>query len=156
MSAVYAALFAGVGWVVVDLIGLTGTPAQVARMVLVGLALGSVGLIAVLKARKAKRRKAELEKGGGAAAAIEDLGEEIAFQLSDAEGRLVKSRLGKEATLANLPTVLLLGESGVAKTSTFVNSGVNPELLSGHVYDEGQIAPTRAARTCCKQPVTAR
>ena len=144
MSAIYAALFAGVGWVVVDLIGLTGTAAQVARMTLIGLAFGSVGLIAFLKARKAKRKKAEREKGGAAAEAVEDLGEEIAFQLKDAEGRLVKSRLGKEATLANLPAILLLGENGVAKTSTLVNAGVNPELLSGHVYDEGQVAPTRA------------
>ncbi len=142
MSAIYAALFAGVGWVVVDMLGLTGTAANIARVTLIGLAFGSVGLIAVLKARKAKRKKVQREKGG--AAAIEDLGEEIAFQLKDAEGRLVKSRLGKEATLRNLPAVLILGEGGVAKTSVFVNSGVHPELLSGHVYDEGQIAPTRA------------
>lgn len=142
MSAVYAALFAGVGWVVVDMIGLTGMAAQVARMTLVGVAFGAVGLVAALKHRKAKRKKAERDKSG--AAPIEDLGEEIAFQLKDAEGRLVKSRLGKEATLAKLPAILVLGESGAAKTSTFVHSGVNPELLSGHVYNEGQIAPTGA------------
>ena len=143
MSAIYAALFAGVGWVVVDLIGLTGTPAQVARMTLIGAAFGAVGLIATLKARKAKRAKAERDKSG-AAAPIQDAGEEIAFQLKDAEERLIKSRLGKDATLANLPAFLVLGEDGAAKTSNFISSGVNPELLSGHVYNEGQVAPTRA------------
>ena len=143
MSAIYAALFAGVGWVVVDLIGLTGTVAQVARMALVGIALGAVGLIATLKTRRANRRKAERDKAGPAAR-IEDAGEELTFQLKDAEGRLTKSRLGKDAKLANLPAFFVLGEGGVAKTSNFVSSGVNPELLSGHVYNEGQVAPTAA------------
>jgi type VI secretion system protein ImpL len=144
MSAIYAALFAGVGWVVVDMLGLTGQVANVARMALIGIAIGAVGLVAALKHRKAKRKKQALEKGGAQAAAVEDAGEEIAFQLKDAEGRLVKSRLGKDATLANLPAFLVLGEGAAAKTSNFVSSGVNPELLSGHVYNEGQIAPTRA------------
>ena len=143
MSAVYAALFAGVGWVVVDMIGLTGMAAQIARMALIGVALGAVGLIATLKTRKAKRRQAERDKKG-VGAPIDDAGEEIAFQLKDAESRLVKSRLGKDATLANLPAFFVMGEGASAKTSNFVASGVNPELLTGHVYDEGQIAPTRA------------
>lgn len=142
MAAVYGALFAGIGWVVVDLLGLTGQVASIARMTLVGIAMGAVGLVAALKHRKAKKKQAERDKGG--AAPLEDAGEEILFQLKDAEKRLVGSRLGKDATLTNLPAFLVLGEPSVAKTSTFINSGVNPELLSGHVYNEGQVAPTRA------------
>jgi type VI secretion system protein ImpL len=41
--------------------------------------------------------------------------------------------------------VFLVGESGSTKTTTIINSALEPELLAGHVYQENNVLPTRAA-----------
>jgi type VI secretion system protein ImpL len=63
----------------------------------------------------------------------------------EAESRLASSELGRKATLSSLPVVLFLGKEGSAKTSLIVNSGLHPELLAGHVFQENLVAPTRTA-----------
>lgn len=61
----------------------------------------------------------------------------------DAVRKLRGSSLGRGASLGKLPLVFLLGEPGSAKTHTIVNSGLDPELLAGHVYQDNQILPTQ-------------
>jgi type VI secretion system protein ImpL len=47
--------------------------------------------------------------------------------------------------LSNLPVVFVIGEPGSTKTSTLLNSGLDPELLAGNVYQDNAVTPTRAA-----------
>lgn len=71
--------------------------------------------------------------------------EEIELIIREAQQRLSASRLGRGATLGNLPAIFLVGDSGAGKTAVVLHSGLDPELLAGQVYQEGNIVPTRAA-----------
>ena len=71
--------------------------------------------------------------------------EDVDHLVHDAVRKLRASSLGRGASLGKLPLVFLVGETGSAKTHTIVNSGLDPELLSGHVYQDNQILPTRTA-----------
>ena len=51
----------------------------------------------------------------------------------------------KDAKIGKLPTILLIGETASAKTTTMVHSGLEPELLAGQVYEENNLLPTPAA-----------
>ena len=68
---------------------------------------------------------------------------EIDLLVHDAVRRLKSSTLGRGATLGKLPVVFLLGDSGSTKTTTIIHSALDPELLSGHVYQDNNILPTR-------------
>jgi len=83
------------------------------------------------------------QSGGGAGAAGRD--DEIDSLVRDAEGRLASSNLAQGAKLSNLPVVFVIGEPGSTKTSTLLNSGLDPELLAGNVYQDNAVAPTRVA-----------
>ena len=45
--------------------------------------------------------------------------------------------------LCELPVYLLIGPEGSGKTSTFINSSVEPQLLAGQVTASGPVVPTR-------------
>ena len=68
---------------------------------------------------------------------------EIDLLVHEAVRRLKSSTLGRGATLGKLPVVFLLGDSGSTKTTTIIHSALDPELLSGHVYQDNNILPTR-------------
>jgi type VI secretion system protein ImpL len=68
---------------------------------------------------------------------------EVDSVLHEANGRLQASSLGHTANIASLPAIFLLGDSGTAKTSTVLHSGLEPELLAGQVYQGDAVAPTR-------------
>ncbi len=72
-------------------------------------------------------------------------GEEISVLIRDAEKKLAAAQLAKGSRIGNLPVILVLGEAAGAKTSTMVHSGLEPELLAGQVYQDGNIASTRSA-----------
>jgi len=76
-----------------------------------------------------------------APAEITDLGD----LLHEAESRLGDADSKKDAKLGNLPVILILGETGSAKTHTVLHSGLDPELLSGQMYDENNLLPTPTA-----------
>jgi type VI secretion system protein ImpL len=80
--------------------------------------------------------------GGGAPSGPDD---EIDSLVRDAEARLAASNLAQGAKLSNLPVVFVIGEPGSTKTSTLLNSGLDPELLAGNVYQDNAVAPTRVA-----------
>ncbi len=63
--------------------------------------------------------------------------------IRDANARLAQSRGG--AGIANLPMIFVIGDRGTAKTSTILNSGLEPELLAGQIYQENVVTPTRTA-----------
>jgi type VI secretion system protein ImpL len=70
-------------------------------------------------------------------------GDEVDLLLHEAGARL-QAGLGSSATVSGLPAIFLLGDSGTAKTTTVLQSGLEPELLAGQVYQGDAVAPTRS------------
>ena len=70
-------------------------------------------------------------------------GDEVDLLLHEAGVRL-EAGLGSSATVSGLPAIFLLGDSGTAKTTTVLQSGLEPELLAGQVYQGDAVAPTRS------------
>ena len=81
------------------------------------------------------------EMGGGAATG----GDEIDSLIREAERRLQASQLGKTARLGSLPLYFIVGESGSAKTTAVLQSGLEPELLTGQTVQDKTPIPTRTA-----------
>lgn len=63
--------------------------------------------------------------------------------LRAAEQKLKSAAGGK--SLGSLPLVYVVGQTNSAKTQTILQSGLDPELLAGEVYRDGQVAPTPLA-----------
>jgi type VI secretion system protein ImpL len=66
--------------------------------------------------------------------------DQIAQAFAEAAKRIQSAGIGQ---ISSLPAVFLLGESGTAKSTIIAQSGLEPELLAGHAYDDNLIAPTR-------------
>ena len=105
-----------------------------------GLALIGIGAAAAFIWWRRSRAAA----GGGTQEPL-DPSNEVDALMRDAETRLAAARVPKGSRLANFPLILLVGESGSAKTTILVNSGLEPELLAGQVYQDNNIVPTRSA-----------
>ncbi len=99
-------------------------------------------LVVYLVQQKKKKKAAALAEGGEPAGPG---GDEISTLVKEAEGRLAAAKLEQGARVANLPVYVLMGESGTAKTSVMMNSGLEAELLAGQVYQNNAVVPTRAA-----------
>ncbi len=67
---------------------------------------------------------------------------EIDYNFAEASKRMRAARGVKQ--LSTLPAVFLIGDAGSAKTSVLAKSGIEPELLAGHAFQEYVIAPTRS------------
>ena len=140
VSAIMVVVFVVAAWLVTDLLHLSGFAAMLVRMLLMSVVFSVFGLVYYFRQKREKRKQSEAERGKAAAAAEE---REIESFVRDAEVRLAASRVGKEAKLGNLPIYFLIGETGAAKTSIFVHSGVEPDLLAGQVYQDSNLVPTR-------------
>jgi type VI secretion system protein ImpL len=75
----------------------------------------------------------------------QSLSKEIDHLVNEASRRLKTSSLGRGANLGNLPLVFLVGEAGAGKTTTVLQSALDPELLAGQVYQDQTVLPTRVA-----------
>src|SRR5579883_1781721 len=123
-------IFVVIGWTAAVLLHLKGSN----FWILLG-AFAALGLIAAgallwwLRARQPEAAEGE---------------QEIDLLMRQAESRLKSSRLGRQAALGKLPVILLLGETGVGKTSVMLGSSLDPELLAGQVSQDNKVAPTRA------------
>ncbi|MGA2116363.1 MAG: ImcF-related family protein [Bryobacteraceae bacterium] len=140
ISAVFMIVFLGVSWVVTGLLHLSSTAEMMVRMLLVGLVCAGFASLFYLRSRRQNRPSTDAERAQEDMATSE---REIGFFVRDAETRLAASNLGKEARLSQLPVFFLIGETASAKTSVFVNSGVEPDLLAGQVYQGSLIVATR-------------
>jgi len=142
ISAITMVSFIGISWFATGMLHLTGNMEMVVRTLLLGVAMGAFGLVYTIR-EKRQRAKAEKAQGGAAQPGVSTEEREIEVFIRDAETRLAQSAVGREAKLAQLPVFFLLGEIGSAKTSIFVHSGVEPDLLSGQVYQDNAIISTR-------------
>ncbi|MEQ1354758.1 MAG: type VI secretion system protein, partial [Candidatus Acidiferrum sp.] len=111
--------------------------------------LGSLAFIGALaiaafvwfRERKSKTRTA----GESATQTGADSNQDLELLFKEADSRLAASQLGSGAKLGTLPVFFVIGTSGSTKTTTMVQSGLEAELLSGQVYQENNVAPTRLA-----------
>ena len=108
--------------------------------------LAAVGTLAAGAFVWWKMRSKEGAEGEEADAPVESSSDtEVDFLVRDAEIKLAASRLAQGSKLGNLPLLFVMGEQGSTKTTVLVNSGLEPELLAGQVYQDNGIAPTRSA-----------
>jgi type VI secretion system protein ImpL len=132
--------YLAISWITSGLLNLQGTTLWVVRSLLSALGFGLYGLGWWWWSRREQRKSSTAAVSAQAAATPE-----IDYLIREAEARLRTSHLGRNARLRNLPAVFVIGGSGAAKTSTVLNSGVEPELLAGHVYQDNLVATTRTA-----------
>jgi len=143
VGLVFAAMFAWFGALWLNLQGMNLWFVRLCIFLL--LALIIVGVVWWLHNRERNKPAAQASPGYEGAPGA-GAGEDILLILREAEARLASStQLPRGTGLSSLPVIFLLGESGVGKTCVATQSGLEPELLSGQVYQEGSIAPTRLA-----------
>jgi len=143
IGLVFAAMIAWFGalW-----LNLQGANLWVFRIcVFILLALAVLAVVWWLRNRQQAKPSGEASsrpEGAPSAGAAED----ILLILREAEARVASSsQLPRGTRLSSLPVIFLVGDGGAGKTSVATQSGLEPELLSGQVYQEGNVAPTRLA-----------
>lgn len=130
-------------WIFSTVLNLHGTDLWVFRGALAVLGVVAAGLYLWYQFRSYTAGLVPARRGSGSQSA--GAADEVDGLIRDAEARLAASRLGRGARLSQLPVVLLVGPPGSAKTTTVVQSGLEAELLSGQVYQENAVVPTRSA-----------
>ncbi|HEV1288365.1 MAG TPA: ImcF-related family protein [Bryobacteraceae bacterium] len=118
-------------------------------IIITAIVMGAVALVVaaitmyVQKKTQEKIDRASQPSQGAPAAAAPAGGGDADPLIREASARLAQSRAG--VGVANLPMIFVIGDKSTAKTSTILNSGLDPELLAGQVYQDNAVAPTRAA-----------
>ena len=124
------AVFALLVWWLGGALGLKGWNLWVFRAGLILLG----GAVAVLIGWFLHQRA----RGSAVAAAVDEI--DTAF--THAGQRLAAARLQGVRALSDLPLVLVLGPEGSAKTTTIIQSGLEPDLLAGETARGQSVAPT--------------
>ncbi len=136
-----AALALIVWWVLAWFIGswlhLEGSHLWILRIALAVIGLAAFIIVIWWFRIRDKERAAMNPAGAG--------GDEIDILIREAEMRLQASKLGRSASVGNLPLFLVLGETGSAKTTVVLHSGLDPELLAGQAVQDKVPIPTRTA-----------
>src|SRR5271166_1879627 len=130
ITALILLVYLVLGWFAGTWLGLAGTKVWIFR--------GAIWLIGIVAAafviwffwNKQKQEKAAQAEVEPAAT------DEIDTLIREAERKLSQSRLAKGARFGTVPVVFVVGESKSAKTSTILHSGLDAELLAGHVYQD--------------------
>ena len=132
-----------IGWLVLDWFIGSWLHLQGSSLWILRIALALIGVAAFVIViwwfRIRDKERAEMTPGSGAA------GDEIDILIREAEMRLQASQLGRSARIGSLPLYLVMGETGSAKTSVVLHSGLEPELLSGQTVQDKVPVPTRTA-----------
>lgn len=140
ITAVVLLVYLILGWFAGTWVGLHGTSLWVLRCGLWLLGIAAAAIVIWFFWNKKKREEAE-EFSEQQQAGNDD----IDLLVRDAEAKLAAAQVEKGNKLGHLPAIFLIGETGAAKTSTMVHSGLDPELLAGQVYQDSNLIPTRAA-----------
>ncbi len=143
MVSVALVLYMTLCWFLGSVLGLKGGDLWILRggLALIGFVVAAAYIWYQLKNVMPRRKAGESAPSGGATGGDGELD----LLVREAESRLAASALGRKASIANLPVILFVGREGSAKTSAVVHSGLEPELLAGHVFQENLVAPTRTA-----------
>jgi type VI secretion system protein ImpL len=138
IAAVALIVWLVLAWFIGSWLHLQGSSLWILRnaLALIGVA---AFIIVIWWFRVKDKERAEMTPAGGAA------GDEIDILVREAEMRLQASQLGRSARIGSLPLYLILGETGSAKTSVVLHSGLEPELLAGQALQDKVSVPTRTA-----------
>ncbi len=140
LAAVLLILWLILAWFIPVLIHLQSSSLWFLR---IGLAvLGIIGFIAFLWWEH-EQQKSEAEAGAEGTPAGDE-GDEIDVLFRLAEEHLRSSKLVESSKVSRLPVILLVGDPGSGKTTAVLNSGLEPELLAGHVYEDTAVASTQS------------
>jgi type VI secretion system protein ImpL len=134
LSAILLVLL--IAWFIPPRLKLTGADLWLVRGGIAVLGLSGVAVYWIISSRKAATRAAVAQPGGPA--------DEIGMLARESERRMAASASVKGAKLSTLPAILVIGETGSAKTSTVMQSGLEPELMAGQAMQNGTVAPTRS------------
>jgi type VI secretion system protein ImpL len=122
------------GWFMPNWVSMKGKDVWFVRILFWLIGTVIAGIVVYLRLQSEKRKKALALAG--------EQGAELDFVLAEAEKKLKASG----TSLSQMPVVFLMGARGAAKTSLMTKSGLEPELLSGLVYQEGNtLVQTRTA-----------
>jgi type VI secretion system protein ImpL len=102
------------------------------------LVVGLIAVITILLMHRAAKKRKQLGQDGDGVDARADLD----LLLRDANRKLRNSQQGAK-NLQALPLIYVLGETGSAKTTSVVNSGLDPELLAGTASQGGEQVSTQ-------------
>jgi len=83
-----------------------------------------------------------LHRDDSIAATAESGSDDMDPLIADALNRIRSAKQG--ISVQGLPQLFVLGPAGAAKSTTIINSGLEPELLAGQVYQDNSIVPTRS------------
>lgn len=125
-------------------IGLLGTGIGFLAVLILVIGARLLGWWRLSRARSAARPAVAVAAKPPAAVHPDD--EALTALIAEANAALVKlpAFAGRTSTpLASLPLYLLIGPEGSGKTSTFLNSGLEPLLLAGQVSGTIAVVPTR-------------
>jgi len=111
--------------------------------IVIGVVVIALIVLTILYFVQQRKKKRALAAESGEQAAPGD--DEISQLIQEAEKKLAGAKLEQGARIATLPVYLLLGDPGCAKTSVMLHSGLDPELLAGQVYQQGNVTSTRTA-----------
>ncbi len=143
IGLVFAAMVAWFGALWLNLQGANLWVFRLCVFLVLALAVGAI--VWWLRNRQQAKPAGETSSGADGAAGA-GMAEDILLILREAETRVAASTLLPRGTrLSSLPVIFLVGDSAAGKTCVATQSGLEPELLSGQVYQEGNIAPTRLA-----------
>lgn len=143
IGLVFAAMFA---WFAALWLNLQGANLWFVRLcifLLLGLAV-----VAVVWWLHNRKKNAPSRQGSENSESVSTPGatDDILLILREAEARVASStQLPRGTRLSSLPVIFLVGGASGGKTCVAAQSGLDPELISGQVYSEGSIAPTRLA-----------
>jgi len=143
IGLVFAAMIAWFGALWLNLQGTNLWVFRLCAFLVLALAVGAI-VWWLHNRQKAKPAGETSSAADGTAGA--GVTEDILLILREAEARVASStQLPRGTRLSSLPVIFLVGDSAAGKTCVATQSGLEPELLSGQVYQEGNIAPTRLA-----------
>jgi type VI secretion system protein ImpL len=117
------------------LLHLHGTAAILFIVLILVVGLATAAAILILHFRAKKNQGVEGDPAAGGATG------ELDVLLNDANRKLRESQQGAK-TLDAVPLIYILGESGAAKTTTVIRSGLDPELVAGAAVREGEPVST--------------
>jgi type VI secretion system protein ImpL len=104
--------------------------------VLLLAAVAALLVLGILWRYYSKRKK-------GQVGALESVDLDIDLAIGDAEAHLGAAKIEQGTRVKDFRLFLLVGDSGSAKTSVVLQSGADPELLSGQVYENNDVIPTK-------------
>lgn len=148
--AIGLGFFLASSWAATHVLNIGGEKASIAFYWLSALGITSTAFLYLFmekwQNRKQDSQSAAQAVGGQAPAAGSGESPEVEQLVKEAEAKLSSAKIGPGGGLGALPVLFVTGDTGATKTTVLMHSGMEPELLSGHVYSQdNSIVPTRAA-----------